>query len=312
MMYRNKQKLILALALLSVFTVMNFTFYYHYGNHGMAADQFEGFDHINGSLAAIVPNTVHYILFGTDSLNFISFLSMTSVLKIQNPDSILIHTDRDRLQGYYWDLVQNLAKLKKTQIQLALIERPTHVFGQPLSSVYHMTDVARILVLMNFGGIYLDTDTIVLRSLNPLLKYEMVVGWPQKENIGTQILIAHKDARFLKQWLNGYRRYQPRNWYYNAGQFPAEVLSKKPELAHREDTLLGVQNLIEKLYVADEWSSWKNFYSLHLLSRHHPDPDKLDETSVTLYKHPFGEIASWLLYTVEPPLIIDGFKRWKF
>ena len=33
--------------------------------------------------------------------------------------------------------------------------KPTHVFGQKLSSVQHASDVSRLKVLIKYGGIYL-------------------------------------------------------------------------------------------------------------------------------------------------------------
>lgn len=43
---------------------------------------FDSFNNITGSPYKIIPNTVHYVMFGTSSLNFISFLSLVSVMKV--------------------------------------------------------------------------------------------------------------------------------------------------------------------------------------------------------------------------------------
>lgn len=42
----------------------------------------ESFDNITGSPFKIVPNTVHYIIFSSSTLNFISFLSLVSAIKV--------------------------------------------------------------------------------------------------------------------------------------------------------------------------------------------------------------------------------------
>ena len=78
--------------------------------------------------------------------------------------------------------------------------RPTHVFGQPLSSVYHAADVARIQVLMECGGIYIDTDTVILRSLNRFRHFEMALGWPLGDYIGTQVCYCC-NKELLTSWL---------------------------------------------------------------------------------------------------------------
>lgn len=125
-----------------------------------------------------------------------------------------------------------------------------------------------------------------------------------------QILIGHKDARFLKLWLLGYRMYKPRMWYYNAGQYPTEqILEESPHLAHRVSTAFGVDNLLDELYERDDWD-WSNHFAVHLLSRHPPAPQNLDHVSVKTYNKSFGEIARWLLYEVQPVLQVSPL-RWE-
>jgi hypothetical protein len=113
--------------------------------------------------------------------------------------------------------------------------------------------------------------------------------------------VAHKDARFLPLWLNTYRRYLPRDWYYNAGQLPTQqILDKKPYLVHRVPGLFGVQNLAAELYGKSLWPRWRLMFTIHLLSRHPPAPRNLDEQFVIRYRAPFGDIARWLLFKQQP------------
>ncbi|XP_069698646.1 uncharacterized protein [Periplaneta americana] len=261
---------------------------------------FDNFDNVTGSPDLIVPNIVHFILFGKNSLEFIPFLSILSALKVQQPEVVYIHNDAEKFGGYYWTVLQQMS-FPNTSLQLVYQPRPTHVFGQPLSSIYHATDVARIQVLMGCGGIYIDSDTLVLRSLDRFRHFEMVVGWPNGEYMGTQVLVAHPDARFLDLWLNSYRRYHPREWYYNAGQEPTQqILEKAPYLVHKVPGLFGVQNLAARLYGLTSWPQWRTMFTVHLLSRHPPAPPYLDEKFVIRYRAPFGDIARWLLYKLEP------------
>jgi len=113
--------------------------------------------------------------------------------------------------------------------------------------------------------------------------------------------VAHKDARFLPLWLNSYRHYHPREWYYNAGRQPTQqILDKAPYLVHRVPGLFGVHNLAARLYGLNLWPQWRLMFTIHLLSRHPPAPQHLDERFVMRYRAPFGDIARWLLYKLEP------------
>nr|CAD7260476.1 unnamed protein product [Timema shepardi] len=230
---------------------------------------------------------------------------------VQCPERLIIHCDTN-ITGYYWSVLSSLPA-SNTSLELKYMAKPTHVFGQPLSSVFHASDVERILLLMEWGGIFLDTDMLVLRSLDTFRHYEMVVGWPPDQFMGTQILIAHKDARFLPMWLDGYRRYHPTDWYYNAGQWPTEqLLKKQPELVHRVPYTFGVDNFSAMLYGVTRWQRWRTMHTIHLLSRHPPAPQNLDEDFVRHYRSPFGEIARWLLYKLEPKVNFPQRSQSKF
>lgn len=68
---------------------------------------------------------------------------------------------------------------------------------------------------MHYGGIYLDNDVYVVNSLDKYRIYEMTVGFEIKNRtiMGSQVLIAHKNARFLKAWFETYRTdYKPKEW----------------------------------------------------------------------------------------------------
>ena len=95
---------------------------------------------------------------------------------------------------------------------------------------------------MNFGGIYLDNDVYVVRSLDEFRKREMTCGWEKNIThvMGSQVLIAHKHARFLRAWFDSYRTgYKINEWYTNAGVVPGGILYRNPEIAHIEPEKFG-------------------------------------------------------------------------
>ena len=128
------------------------------------------------------------------------------------------------------------------------------------------------------------------------------LGWPRNQNIGTQILISAANAPFLKLWLQTYRDYKPSLWYYNAAEAPTKlILSQRPQLVNRVEELFGVHNLADKLYGVNQWSDWKDYYSIHLLSRHRDylvksDVEQsgildFDEINIQNYTKAFGKMA---------------------
>lgn len=67
-------------------------------------------------------------------------------------------------------------------------------------------DILKSIVLMTYGGIYLDNDVYVVNSLDKYRKYEMTLGWEATEkSIRKHVLIANRQARFLKASFDQYR-----------------------------------------------------------------------------------------------------------
>jgi hypothetical protein len=103
-----------------------------------------------------------------------------------------------------------------SRIEVKYLEAPTEIFGQQLSEdfrLYHGSDIARIRVLMQYGGIYLDNDCFVIHSLDKYRKFECVVNWDEDQFLGNQVFIAHKNSRFLALYLESYKdNYYPDRW----------------------------------------------------------------------------------------------------
>lgn len=151
---------------------------------------FNNFDNRVGYYKKIIPNIVHYIIFDKHLIDFSVYLSIISSLKFQKPSLLYIHTDQLNFTGFHWD---KIVQINKTQpvISINSISKPTHVYGQRLSSNYHASDVTRIKVLQEWGGIYLDTDTVLLKNLDTFRTFEMVIGWPKDQYMGTQVSYLH-------------------------------------------------------------------------------------------------------------------------
>ena len=221
----------------------------------------------------VVPNMVHYILFDVEDISFVHFVSLLSVMKNHKPDLIYIHCNCDQLSGDYYERALRIANKTNTQIIVRTIERLTQIFGRKLSRKWlnwHSSDPTRIRILMEFGGIYLDRDVYVVQSLDVFRKYEMSLSWDQIHNFENQLLIANRNARFLKLWLDSYHDYNPNQWYYNAGELPTQrILKKRPELIHSVMRQFGsyAYDICPLLYNS-YYENWeKDFYAFHLLIR---------------------------------------------
>lgn len=125
---------------------------------------------------APIPNIVHYIWLLRDpsqfELSFKVFLSIYSAHAVLRPDRIYIHTDADdsvleaaRAYGTIW--TQRVLALPQLVVQHTETLNET-IRGVPVEALEHKSDFMRLDVLRNWGGIYLDTDVIVLRDMTDL------------------------------------------------------------------------------------------------------------------------------------------------
>jgi hypothetical protein len=262
---------------------------------------FEGFNNETGTENGvyIVPNIIHFLRFQQKNFTFVDAVCVLSAFKNHRPDKIMFHTDVGEFVGPYWEKVKNTPGMV---YEIRNLTMPSEVFGQKFSKSYHAWhagDVTRIKILMEYGGIFLDNDIYVVQGLHNFRKFEMTLGWDDDQCLGSQVIVANKDARFLSLWLESYRKYYPDKWYYNAGCKPTEeVLYKRPELIHRVKLLFGVHMLVHNLYKT-LWKDWRKQYTVHLLIRHRSYLDKehldkwpsFDEKNIKDYPMTFGEMA---------------------
>lgn len=81
-----------------------------------------------------------------------------------------------------------------------------------------VSDVARIEVLYQYGGIYMDTDVQVLKSFNPLLDSRCILGMEEKEFVATSFMAFEKEHPLLKEFI---KLYETLSFYNQKGEIIA-------------------------------------------------------------------------------------------
>jgi hypothetical protein len=178
----------------------------------------ENIDNETGYYELIVPNIIHFIRFNKSEFSFIDYICIQAAFRNHHPEIFYIHTDAPglRFHGKYWELIERDFHLR-SRIHILHLEVSSEIFGQKLNPkwlYYHGSDIARIRILMEYGGIYLDNDVYVIKNLDKYRKFEIAINWDEDMYLGTQVIIAHKKARFLRKWLETYREYNGELWYY--------------------------------------------------------------------------------------------------
>lgn len=68
-----------------------------------------------------------------------------------------------------------------------------------------VSDIARIVALKKFGGIYLDTDVKVIKKFDDLLDQTCILGFEEKENIATSFIAVQPNHILLDEFLDEYK-----------------------------------------------------------------------------------------------------------
>lgn len=129
-----------------------------------------------------IPKKIHYCWFGGKPLPEDAEKCINSWKKYL-PDYEIIRWDENNFDFQVNDYVREAFEEKKWAF---------------------ITDYVRLYVLYNYGGIYMDTDVEVLKSLDIFLEHEAFSGFEDKENIPTGIMAAKKGNKWIKYLLDYY------------------------------------------------------------------------------------------------------------
>jgi len=278
-------------------------------------------NNITGWPIDIVPNIVHYVLFGEHKISYVHMLSLFSVIKIHKPDTIYIHCDCTRMDDGDEHLERVLNLLNETnEITLYINEvtMPTEIYGKPLPEhwqKFHGSDITRYRTLMKYGGLYLDNDIFICQSLHKFRKFEFTLNWDEGQYLGSQVLMGNPNARFLKFVMETYKGYDSSQWYFNAGDLPTKaILWKYPHLVHRIKVKFGVDSPAACPFFYTEYhADWQEqFYTFHMVARgnkiiwkdwclgvdkNHPMREtKIDDDLILGLNTTFGEMGRYVLF----------------
>ncbi|CAH1786450.1 unnamed protein product [Owenia fusiformis] len=265
----------------------------------------------NSTSKALVPNLVHYVwldMKGKLNFEFLHTVSMISVHKRWKPDKIFLHVyQKNYPHGKWWDYVKNnVSGIKIVEHEFDELT----IYGEVPKYVEHMADFLRIKILREYGGIYIDTDVIALRSLEPLRHYDHTQGVGL---VGTAlsngVIIAKKTSILLELWLEAYRTYNKIDigketsfWQYYSINVPRTLADIYPRLIHIEkDTLVRPKIKSYSLEPTKKYV-WENNYSVHVWHRALPVPKSPGEIKDLQDEYLLKEVIEYIWYDKPPPI----------
>ena len=102
----------------------------------------------------------------------------------------------------------------KPYLTLEYVEPASEIYGNSLLHYAHQADVTRLQKLQKYGGIYLDIDTICLKSFNDLRKYDFVIGAQGNKNnseiygLCNAVMLSKPNCDFVIEWIDTYTTFR--------------------------------------------------------------------------------------------------------
>ena len=158
---------------------------------------------INNSIK--IPNIIHFV-YGlkeqTEEFDLYKYIAIKSAHDINKPDKIYFYYYYEPY-GYWWNKIKQFIIAEK-------INPPEEIYGNKIHHYAHQADIIRLQKLIERGGIYLDIDTICLKSFEDLLDNDFVMG-SQTNSDNTKIyglcnavILCKPNSYFARKWLETY------------------------------------------------------------------------------------------------------------
>ncbi|XP_077984298.1 uncharacterized protein LOC144438944 [Glandiceps talaboti] len=250
----------------------------------------------------IVPNIIHYVWFTPHEFKFHHFLGAKSTVHIQKADRILFHTDAEPV-GFWWDEFKRIAG---PLLEIVHRDQPTEVFGHGVGNIPHKSDISRMQILLEYGGIYLDSDTIITKKLDPLFIYPYSMGM-EIVGLNNGVIMSAPNSTFMNIYYNSYKFFDDAQWNWNSVMEPYRLAAEHPDHIHIETTGLSRPHWTDWWDMRRIWRhegklDWSHVFAIHWIYSYHGDEHNPEE--IRCFDDNFGEVAR-LIYYGSPELMCE-------
>jgi hypothetical protein len=179
-----------------------------------------------------VPNVVHIIKLDKSPIRNWEMINYMSILHKIDPVVLFIHGVLKPF-GPYWEL---LLKYYPNRITFNMIRGPIGIFGNfPSEKDFaHKSDIIRMNILRNRGGIYLDNDILIIRPLKEFYRYSITLAYQTEKEICNAMIMTNKNNIFLAAWYESYRTAEfAKCWDCHSVQIPSKMIQSNVSLTVR-------------------------------------------------------------------------------
>ncbi|XP_006824871.1 uncharacterized protein LOC100371385 [Saccoglossus kowalevskii] len=251
----------------------------------------------------VVPNIIHYVWFTPHEFRYHHFLGVKSVVHIQKADRILFHTDAEPAGQFWWEEIKRIAG---PILEVVHCDQPNEVFGHGVGNIPHKSDISRMQILLQHGGIYLDSDTMIVKNMEPLLYYPYSMGM-EIVGLNNGIILSAPNSTFLNIYYNSYKFFDDAQWNWNSVMEPYRLAAEHPDHIHIETSGISRPHWTDWWDMRRAWRhegklDWSHAFAFHWIYSYHGNEHNPEE--IRCFDDTFGEVARWIYYG-SPELMCD-------
>ena len=182
-----------------------------------------------------IPKIIHYIYLGGRPIqNYHYRCIMSALLHMPDEYKIYIHCNEEPIDNIYWD------KLKtNSRVSIKHVECPEYFDGFRLNYIQYKADVLRMNIIYEYGGIYLDTDMLIVKNFEDILKSNKGLYISKelddiKSGLINSFIAAKPKNEFIKLWLETFKSGLRMNiWAYHIRDSNMLLLLKNPHYLYK-------------------------------------------------------------------------------
>lgn len=191
--------------------------------------------------------------FGGRPFGFSHYLAVRSAWEVLRPAAMVMHYCHQPT-GEWWERARPM-------LQLHRVRAIEGIYGFPAKHPAHRSDIVRLAALISMGGVYLDTDVLVLKSFDVLGNPDFAAAWEftadgRLVGLSNAVLVAAKQSRFARLCLEGHdpkrslwsgfrANGRDHNYIEMSVRYPAMLASLCPAV---------VQGLPQETFLWADWS----------------------------------------------------------
>ena len=255
---------------------------------------------------AEIPKIIHLLYFGlTEFYNF-HHRCIHSMIQYMPEYEIRIYNAKEPVANSYWDDIKS-----QPRVRIHKIDPPEFFDGFELKHFQYKADVARLEVLYEHGGVYLDIDMLIVRPFHEVFSsgHSFYISEEREGSAGrgsgaliNAFLASKPKNEFIKLWLNEFKSgLRLGIWAHHIRDSNKQLLDTHPHYIHK----YHIRILDWKLFMPLHWQDTEAFIRSETIPYEFP----AESYGTHLWETILGDIMRKNEFLQKQKMVLDMYRR---